>query len=378
MGGLISFAGYYLLLGVLHIWMCVRIGRSSGGTLGWLTFFFWPTSIYVLIRNWGQDDADIRIPFFACLATVGMMFWSLHRAEEQFRQQGYYLAYTDEEMAQINAEGYEVEYSPEEIAEIRRQDPAMAAEIEANGGVLSVAPQTLRTSAQASGTGTEVDLAEMPMAPGQEVSIRSLAIRELEGKLQARNGRITLETAQATLDLPRHFRFLPAEQVQALANMGVGAIDRHTLGWIVHERVRLADDDGWFVQVRFEPVGALAVPASSADWQQALAYQDQDQPAIEVPTWMAERFTATLLDREARPGETVERARALRVTAHGVLEFRVSGIRAEERELGLRAARLMAARTTAPAPPVAADSADAPAPALSLHAYAQGKATPRG
>lgn len=368
MGGLTSLVLYWLFFIILHIWMCLRIARSSS-MLAWMTFFFWPTCIFALFRNWGDEESDIRIPFLASVACFALSVWSLYRAGVQFENDQYY-----------------VEYSAEDIEEIRREDPQLAAQIEANDGVLDV--RTLddsyvveyeeETDARPNPDRGTSDLAEMPMAPGEEVSIRSLAIRELETKLSPRSGRIALESAQATLDLPRHFRFLPPAQLRGLASMGVGPVDAHTLGWIVHEQVRLADDDGWFIEVRFEPVGALGVPASSADLQTALGYQDQERPAIEAPAWIPERLTATLLDRETQVGGSVERARALRVTASGVLEFRISGIEAEQRELGLRATRLMAARTTAPAPVAPAEGTEAPAPAYSLHAYAQGKAAPRG
>ena len=56
--GMVGF--YYLLIGVMAIWMAIKVGRESLG-MGIATFLFWPIAIIPLITNWGQRGSDIRL-----------------------------------------------------------------------------------------------------------------------------------------------------------------------------------------------------------------------------------------------------------------------------------------------------------------------------
>jgi glutaredoxin len=58
--------------GLLGIWMCIRIARSS---VLWavLSFVFVLPAIVPLLRNWGDEDGhDIRVPFFACFGAMAV------------------------------------------------------------------------------------------------------------------------------------------------------------------------------------------------------------------------------------------------------------------------------------------------------------------
>jgi hypothetical protein len=224
-----------------------------------------------------------------------------------------------------------------------------------------------RAAGDSRGSTTISDLG--PVAPGVDVSIRTLALREAERQLQPSRGRIDLAVAGAELALPAQYHFVPAAQLGRLASMGAGKVDEHTLGWIVHDKVSIAEDDGWFVAVRYAPVGPLAPPPDSAGWRQSLpAYllgDPKEAESLLTPAWSAEHQVATLIDHETRDGAKLARARALKPLAGGVLEFWVAGLTDERRELGLRAARLMAARSSGPMAAVAPPAAD-PATATPL------------
>lgn len=365
MGGLISLAGYYMILGILTLWICVRVARDSGG-LAFACFFFWPTCVYALIRNWGSPDSDIKIPFFFSIITMGLMVWSAERAVVQLEQM-------DESAYMVAA------FSAEEIEEIRQDDPQLAAEIEAaqaqaldrraGAAVVSADPPAERA---ASARPSVVDSSSfgngMPTDPGVAISFRTLALREAESKLTPLRGRIDLGPAQAQLALPEHFRFVPVAQLRTMAAMGAGPVDPSTLGWVIHERTRFSDDDAWYVTVRFDAVGALVLPETAQAWQQALTAENAAAAEPELaPDWMAGPAIATLVDH----ADGALRARALKPLAHGVLEYAVHGLDTETDELGLRAARLMAAHTHSKQAPGVVQAADSAVNVRTLAGYAR-------
>lgn len=56
------------------IWLLVRIWKSSP-LLAIVTFLFFPAAIISLVQNWGDEETDIRMPFFLCLVTWGWMVY---------------------------------------------------------------------------------------------------------------------------------------------------------------------------------------------------------------------------------------------------------------------------------------------------------------
>ena len=69
------------------IWMAARIWKSSPG-LAAVSFIFFPAAIIPLIQNWGDEETDIKVPFFLVLASSAYTIYSLmsfarQAAEEQ-------------------------------------------------------------------------------------------------------------------------------------------------------------------------------------------------------------------------------------------------------------------------------------------------------
>lgn len=58
------------------LWMVARIWKSSPG-LAAVSFFVFPVAIIPLIQNWGDEETDIKVPFFLALASSMYTMYSL-------------------------------------------------------------------------------------------------------------------------------------------------------------------------------------------------------------------------------------------------------------------------------------------------------------
>jgi hypothetical protein len=47
---------------LFFIWMLALIWKQSI-VLAVASFFLWPVLLYVLMKNWGEEEGDIRVPF---------------------------------------------------------------------------------------------------------------------------------------------------------------------------------------------------------------------------------------------------------------------------------------------------------------------------
>lgn len=60
-------------------WVIARIWRASAA-MAIAALFFWPVVLYALLRNWGDEDSDIKLP----LAVFGLsLCYTLWALEEQ-------------------------------------------------------------------------------------------------------------------------------------------------------------------------------------------------------------------------------------------------------------------------------------------------------
>lgn len=51
-----------LLCLVFLVWMLARIWKDSA-LLAIVSFFFWPALIFALVKYWGDEEHDIKLPF---------------------------------------------------------------------------------------------------------------------------------------------------------------------------------------------------------------------------------------------------------------------------------------------------------------------------
>ncbi len=354
LGSMISLSGYMAVLGILVLWMVVKIWRSSP-VLAVATFFVWPLSVISLVRNWGNSDTDIRIPFFLSLVTVGAIFWMSDRVVDK----------AFEEAGPV--------FTAQEIEAIRRDNPQFAAELEARQLEASSRAQALQAEQRSANRPAGADDrsgnydAGQSYAAGQAQSVEQVAaateaergfqLRTASSALKFQRGSVRLEPARATLALPLHFRFVDAYQLFRIARLRDTPLDGGSLGWIVHERVDLADPDAWFIDLRFEEIGNLTIgqgPGVDA-LQQQIALLGLLPAGVQfgtgnyAPQWDTRASLATWMKFTTAVGSSADGARvdlaAVRPLRHGVLVARIMGIPVAERELGLRATRLIVSST---------------------------------
>lgn len=360
LGSLTSLAGYLLVLFVLTVWMCVKIWRRSP-LLAIGAFLFWPLSLVALFLYWGDEDSDIRVPFGLSLAVTVLIGVMAARAVDK----------GVEEMAWM--------LSDEDIAQIRLEDPTLAAQLE----------DARRRMAEEDGDGVETQNADAPAyragnssaradrretdaAPSAAAAIDPVQAEaqhrlELELAVQVlswRFGVLDLAPAAASLRLPQDFRFVPQAQVRRVAQLRGSPLGSDVLGWIVHRRVDLARDDAWYVQVRHVALQTPLRPPALARMDKAEISTELSQHAVRVAqalqgetrrradaaTWNPETGIATW----QWPGDEQHSTHHDHVAAlpagNGLLEFSVPAVHQVHAELGERAARLMASRTTITAP----------------------------
>jgi hypothetical protein len=342
-GNMLSLTGYLAVFGLLWLWLCIKVGRANL-LLGVATFFFSPLALYCLIRYWGDEDADIRIPFFLAAVAFGAMAWAANRTMDSVIDEGaIYL--TDADIAAIRVDN--PEYADQLAA-------AKAAAL-AKGATPTGMPQSVvvvdggRASlprATPAAEPTQIDVSKLDPGIEQRYQRRSV-LRQVRFE----RGTIALPLAQASLELPRQYRYAPAGQLGPLGRLYGRPVDADVIGWVVHERMDLAADDAWFVELRFDPIGHVATPTGlAADDFAAAALQRLGAkaagyvPGRHGPQWDGRSGVLTWV-RVADAPAPAALGQAAKPLRSGVLRFVAVGVPADERELALRATRLLATLT---------------------------------
>lgn len=319
--------GLSLICGLI---MLIRIFKSSV-LLGVLSLFFFPATIFALIRNWNDPDTDIKWPFFLNFVFVGMMFYSAFTTVASVYEQEMMML-SDEDIAQI-ADG-----DPETEALLRSQRDSLRAEYDwgpdgAGNPLDELLPRASIESDTQEGFGPLSDAAQ------QDLNYEAAA-----SGLKYQRGTARFESARLELPLPQHFRFVAIDLLAPQGRVRERVLGPGNFGWIVHERMDMGREEAWWVETRFHADGYVPRPDG------ALAEQLRGSGSIVLdsgeslldPAWHASLGVATWL--RARPGGRFDAHAALPLR-HGVMLYTVPDISAEERELGIRACRLMAARS---------------------------------
>ena len=369
LGAGVSMLGYYALSMLFLLWMVVKIGRSSV-PMAVLCFFLPVLAILPLVRNWGDPDDDIRIPFFALWLSFGLSMFMGYRALDKAIDEGA-MYWTDEEIALIAEENPEMaariiaaqeaaiargEYADDEPLEwVQEQDSADHSWPEAEEDSAervdpsSLPPPTRRAQQRPA--------APMPDAPE---AFQPVPLRQQVPRIAWRFGSASFAQAHAGLRLPKGFRFAPRFVISQIARLRGAPLEPVSLGWVVHRDTDLADLDAWYVEVLFIESGHLALPRHDPTLPEQLAAL-AGQPLADGSgrTLGSEAFAPTLLDEDSVLTWAVIRGDpaadhradllAARPLRHGVLLFVMRELPPEQKELGLRATRLMARRSYAEA-----------------------------
>lgn len=358
-GSALSFTGFLLVLFVLNLWVVVRIWKRSP-LLAILSFFFWPVSIIALITHWGDEESDIRVPFFLSLAVGVLMLFTAMRTVEQGVQEMAY-ALSDEDIALIRQDDPELAQQLEEARadQLSEMDEEYAGDEYAEDGDSSGDVEARSTPARAR-QDTGADAAPAPVAVARDPAAieaeHRISLERAAGAIAWQFGRIQLPGT--VLQLPQHFRFAQRSSLLYVARLRNTPLPSDVLGWVVHRDVSLAREDGWFVQVRHVPLASpLALPEPVAD-ATARALEDAalvgriataldaSLPPPRAPAWDAANGIATWERSAAGVAADAPFADhvAARVLPAGLLEFVVPSLHAAHAQLGTRAARLMAQR----------------------------------
>ncbi len=323
-----SLTFWYLVIFVMVVWMALRVGRSSS-TMGVMTFIFWPVAVVPLFTNWGDRDSDIRIPFVLTALASLMLIYNSNKAVDQLA-----LNMDADDIAYIR------ESDPETAAMIEQRQAALGVTLEFedeprsdSGPIIATSVSATRDSGNNASRGLDAAAEEMQFAAAP-AQIRQIPLEEL----RFRRGLVRLGPAFASLQIPEHFRFVSAQQLGTLAEIRGVTVDPHSLGWVVHERVDLRSSDFWYVDVQFHECGHLAPPTGGSSLLQLGADDDQLQwdPTLTAASWSDSGKNAALSDRSV-----------VRLLRHGALLFRAVDLTPGQRELGLRATRMLALRAQA-------------------------------
>ena len=71
---------------VCWVWMLIKTSKSSM-VVAVIAFFFWPAFIYALVKNWNDEESDIKVPFFVWLGAVFFMVIFANRAAKAMDDQ---------------------------------------------------------------------------------------------------------------------------------------------------------------------------------------------------------------------------------------------------------------------------------------------------
>jgi uncharacterized membrane-anchored protein len=291
-------AGLFYLLAVARLWRTDR-------TLAIVALLFWPAGLYALVRYWGEEENNLRVPMFASFAALaiwcGMIAWGFSHVSESQRAAVF--------------------------AEASDEDDTSA------GDTRGKADDKLHFS---------IALAKLPY----------------------RNGRIEIAPAHAAIEVPTHFRFIDRDSLETLYADADNGPGERSVGWLVHESVNLAADDAWFVDVTWLGDGYvaendLATRARDivlAEAQRATVQQSAQQGDIgsfsltryaEEPAFDAMRHSVTWVEDIAYAGEREHKLDCYAATLGrgGAFVYSVNEISMKRQELCLRSVRLAAART---------------------------------
>jgi len=298
---------YLILWATFLIGYLIAVARIWGGNRGLAIgmLLFLPLGVYALVRYW-NDGARLRVPLIASLAAAVLWLGMLAWGPR-----------------------------PEFIG----GDPDIA--YEADG---------------------------MPADPGARDSDDERLRRSVKvARLPFRSGSVDLIEANATIEVPVHFRFVSAE---ALRDAFLGTEDEPdptSLGWLVHESVNLAAPDAWHVDiewmgdgyVRSDGFGVIDVSVLAEQAREVIRQVARRENAHESeygefvryvgkPSWDASQQQAVWIAEFRAPDAPTSAlaCQAARLGRRGALVFSMVPAPLSREELCLRAVRLPAARAT--------------------------------
>ncbi|MEO7430859.1 MAG: DUF2167 domain-containing protein [Dokdonella sp.] len=288
--------------GIFYLWGVVRTGRVSS-TLAIVMLLIWPASIYAMVRHWGDEEYDIRVPMLGAYATFSLWLgvWAL--------------------APNAHRERVDQQYAPNAFSR---------AAVEAD-----------------------------PVADRLQFAI-ALA------NTAYRSGSVDIPAAHATIDVPTHFHFYDRGSLTALYGDSTDGPGERAIGWLVHESVNLADEDEWHIEVAWIGDGFVAegdLATRKPDTLLALGQKVTESQSAELDEGSSVRLVRfaetptldTLLHRATwveeyaytEKGEAQNKldCHAVKLARIGAMLYSINEMDTQRQELCLRSVRLASTRT---------------------------------
>ena len=67
-----------LICSITLIWMVIKLWKSSA-LIAIGSLVFWPVLIFAVFKYWGDEESDIKVPFFVFLPFSAYTLWEMNQ-----------------------------------------------------------------------------------------------------------------------------------------------------------------------------------------------------------------------------------------------------------------------------------------------------------
>ncbi|MBL8300841.1 MAG: DUF2167 domain-containing protein [Rhodanobacteraceae bacterium] len=352
--------GYALSLG-FSLLMVVRVWRAStlDGVLTLLLPFYF---IVAMIKYWGEPDHDIRFFVLGTLVSGGIAYYGATRVASEA------MGTPEQRQAMVQTlRDNGVKMTPEQEQALLGDDPAAAAEAarqideqyaDSDGDDADFSASNGTATASAAARPRDAEFENPRPVAVQERPAEVLSYAEAARRAVFNRGRYTRDAVGVNIEVPSKFRLINATDARRLDQSRGRSEDPRGLGWIIHERLSLADPDAWHVNARWHSDGWVGTSALDgvALLESALANKTPVPQVLVSPGELigyaiAPQLNGSVLDwAEERvlvnSDDQVVDCHAIRLGRRGVLEFSIVGMPVKSLALCQETVRLLAARAS--------------------------------
>jgi hypothetical protein len=345
--------GYALSL-MFVLLMVVRVWRASAldGILTLLVPFYF---IVATIKYWNEPDHNIRYHVLGMLVCSGIAYYGATRVASEV------LGTPEQRQAMVQAMREQgAKLTPEQEQGLLSEDPEVVLktmqQIDEQNGDSGGAESSDAVATDSQPRDAEFDNPS-PVA-AQERPVEALSYAEAARRAVFNRGRYTREAIGVSIDVPSKFRLISATDARRLDQSRGRAEDPRGLGWVIHERLSLADPDAWHVNARWHSDGWVGtVPLDGPALLEAALANKTPAPHVLVSQGdlvgyaVAPQFDGQVFDWvEERvlvnSDEQVIDCHAVRLGRRGILEFSITGMPVKSLALCHETVRLIATRSS--------------------------------
>jgi hypothetical protein len=67
------------------VWMIAKIWKSNAG-FAIASLLLWPVLLFAVLKYWGDDDSDIKVPFGIWAVSIGYVWWATAQMQKDLRE----------------------------------------------------------------------------------------------------------------------------------------------------------------------------------------------------------------------------------------------------------------------------------------------------